>query len=360
MKVASGTIGEVLPGTGYTSYPNSTNPTGGNHFGYVASLGYFGEYFALGNSLSYRSAQSTDGPLGYNSNDQGAGGVNGSINTTRPAGNSYFLSSVLSDTNYNIYTGLHSVDVSSALYTNLKPDYKLGENVVVSTYDPWSQPSLVDYNLTSNATPSIKNSYSILAGDNNGGYEEGVRVNRRGHSTQPSELKADGSIEDNVSGNTYSPNDCGQSDIYGTTGACGGPATFHTNPAVIKQNGAISTYTSIENNYQITDATRKVFYWSAGSAINDPGRRIVPTLDKNSVYTLGNTTQEQPLIQFDVNGTDILTEPGFYITTGYTKNASSDYYGAASFYQTPITTAAKAKVLDGRRGKGKEWVMIEE
>jgi hypothetical protein len=71
----------------------------------------------------------------------------------------------------------------------------------------------------------------------------------------------------------------------------------------------------------------------------------------------GRTTDSMPKYSFDLKDAEILTEPGFY----YITQATQEIYNQNNFNYT--TTPVKDngnQPIDGKNGKGKEWVMIEE
>jgi hypothetical protein len=355
MQIKSGTIGEVVPGSGLNYYPAKTTAVSvtSPHLGYVATLGYFGETLHYGDLQNgFTAPPLANSPdIGSNAQSQSYNGTPNSsttvlkqITTLAPFEGSVAASQEADfsrtgnsgtagvGVSYNITNGTIISNITNStigVATNLIVGYTSGYGINVNARFT-----------NSSASPIVANDYEV------NGSHSGTFDNMYSNSGS-SPLEYDPSMSTPVTtfknwasyhtgGDTYENAD-----------------TIHALPTIYKHYVAgAHGETRFENNRDIA----LQMYSAVGYYPNGPYN------DEHLSSTVSNVTgSESPSSTADYwNGKDgdFLQEPGYYTLTK--KSGNAEVAHRWGFTQTPVVVTAGGAKLDGSRGKGKEWVMIEK
>jgi hypothetical protein len=327
MNVNAGTVGEVVPGSGLNYYPQitTTSSTTSPHLGYSANFGYFGETV---HTYIEGTPDKTNPALSSALSGSRLGTLNG-----RGGDASIYPRSLTTSVLKTHYYDFINANAANGIQINPWNDVLVTTNSERSGSNQFATFAINrEKDATNTSGVTIANDYAVKStmGETftNAGYTQ---------SGKPFEYKIDGDTDvfDKTAG-LFANRDLGS--WYD------GAPTIHVTPTSIKQH--INTSGTLMNPTTESMAlVLRAAYYPAGHA-------------SATSYT-GVTTPTMSSYTFDLRDAELLTEPGFYYITQNSQevNFSNNF----NYTLSPVvdTVQDNAKV-DGKRGKGKEWVMIEE
>jgi hypothetical protein len=376
MNLKNGTLAEVVPGSGLFNYPASTlNPIisttaddyiAGPHMGYVVNYGYFGEVIHGSNSLTGAIAGGPQSGKYGTYSDFFEYNAMGSVNV-RAHGLTAITSLLTQGSNYTIKTSFNSASTYSYAADVKSDDYRLGTSQTLYNRSSGDNSiSTIDF-FGGSGNTNIRNSNTFDWSHPLENYIEASRhemplIDRLNYNEMNGypwlgsqfairELQASGEIPLRVWQD-------GRPENYRKTNFTD---TIHTTPASVKIIG-FPEYPQGEFANGPTNDTHVYYsYWPGGSAFENHLTVKRPAIYQNIDFShkqYGVETESQPLLESELQDGDLLAEPGYYMTYNLNKNLNSTL--PQVWTQTPvIDTAHENARVDGKRGKGKEWVMIE-